>query len=172
MIQKNKNRILILGFILALFTCYHLAFSKTIETKKQLNSLINQSVNFKNITKLSTNLYHREKYVDSVLKKNNFKNLSIQNNLLEFLNEQSQVNKFLITAFLEPHNFTLDNATITSYQFTLKGNFNNLLGVIYSLEQNYNFGKIKHINFEKKRDYRKRKEELLCFVVLENMFSE
>ncbi len=172
MIQKNKNRLLLLGFLLALLACYHLAFSKTIEVKKQLNSLTKQSVNFKNITKLSTNLYHREKYVDSVLKKNNFKNLSIQNNLLEFLNQQSQENKFLITDFIEPHDFIKDNATITSYQFTIKGDFNSLLGVVYSLEQNYNFGKITHINFEKKRDYRKRKDELLCFVVLENLFSE
>lgn len=172
MIQKNKNRLLILGFIIAIFACYHLAFSKTIETKKELQTLTHQSDNFKNIASLSRDLYQREKYVDSVLKKNNFKNLSIQNNLLEFLNEKSLENMFLIIGFQEPHRFTNDNITITYYQFSLKGDFNSLLGVIYSLEQEYNFGKISHLRFEKKRDYRKRKEELECFVVIENLFSQ
>lgn len=172
MIQKNKNRLLIAGFIFALFACYHLAFSKTIGLKQELSLLKKESISYKNSSSLSANLYQREKYVDSVLKKNNFKSVSIQNNLLEFLNQQSLKNTFLITNFIQPHNFTQNNVTITSYQFTLKGDFKSLLGVIHSLEQDYNFGKIVHINFEKKRDYRKRKDELECFVVIENLFSK
>lgn len=169
---KNKNRFLIIGFIFVLIACYYLAFSKTMEIKNNLNNLNQQSNNFKNLTSLTNNLYHREKFVDSVLKKNNFKNLSIQNHLLDFLNDQSVKNKFIITDFKEPHNVIEENTTKTSYQFTLKGDFNSLLNVIYTLEQNYNYGKITHISFERKKDYRKRKEELFCYVVLENLFSK
>jgi len=170
--QKNKNILLVSGFILALFASYQLAFSKTMEVKNEFNSIKKQLIELKNIDRLSSNLYLREKFVDSVLNKNNFKYLSIQNNLLEFLNEQSIEKKFSIISFKEPHSFIDNDVTITSYQFTMQGGFNSLLGVIYRLEQNYNFGKISHISFEKKRDYKKRKNELQCFVILENLFSK
>ncbi len=172
MTQKNKNKLLVLGFVLALFACYHLAFSKTIETKKELNKIKLQSNTLKNVSKNTVNLFQREKYVDSILKKNNFKNVSVQNNLLEFLNEQSLKKNFIINEFTQPHSFIKDNITITSYHFILQGDYKSLQAVIFNLEQQYNFGKISHINFEKKRDFRKQRNNLICTLVLENIFSK
>jgi len=170
--QSNKNKLLILGFFLAILIAYQLAFSKTFEIKSELATLEKQSISFENMARLSATINEREKFVDSILKKNNIKNTSIQNNLLELLNKQSLEKGFTISKFVEPHIVSKENITTTSFQFTLKGNFKNLLEVIYQLEQNYNYGKIVHINFEKKRDYRKRKDELFCFVLLESLISK
>ena len=170
--QITKNKLLILGFFLAVVIAYQLAFLKTVKIRGELVSLEEQSILFKNTEQLLSSIKGREKFVDSILKKNNIKNTSIQNNLLELLNEQSLKKGFSINNFIEPHIVSNENTTTTSFQFTLKGNFVNLLRVIYQLEQNYNYGKIIHIDFKKKYNYRSRKDELFCFVLLECLLSK
>jgi hypothetical protein len=172
MTQRNKNILLILGFVAALLIAYQVAFSKTIAVKNEVKSLKEQSISFQDLANLSATLDQREKFADSVLKKNNIKNISIQNNLLEFLNQESTDNDFIISNFSEPHQIVADDTSIISYQFVLEGNFDDLLNVVYKLEQDYNFGKISHLNFKKKRDFRKRKDYLECFVIVEGLVSD
>lgn len=172
MTQKTKNIVLILGFFLSLVIAYQLAFSETIALRSEVHSLRERSISFENLATLSATLHQREKFADSVLKNNNVKNISIQNNLLQFLNQESTSKGFAISSFDEPHSILENNVNTTSYQFTIRGNFNDLLDVIYKLEQDFNFGKIAHLNFEKKRDYRKRKDYLECSVVIESLVSK
>ncbi len=172
MTQKNKNILLVAGFIIGLIITYQLAFSQTFAIKRELNSLKEQSVGFENLASLSSILHQREKFADSVLNKNNFKNISVQNNLLEFLNDEATGRSFSITNFKEPHIAAENNIPLASYQFTLQGNFNELLEVIYKLEQAYNFGKISHVSFEKKRNHRQRKDYLECSVIIESFVAE
>lgn len=172
MTQKTKNILLVLTFIIGFIIAYHVAFSKTIAIKSELTALKKESIGFEGFTNLSNTLNQRQKFVDSVLKTHNFKNISIQNNLLEFLNQEATDKQFSITDFRKPHIATENNVTLTSYQFTLNGSFNVLIETIYKLEQDYSFGRVSHINFEKKRDYRKGKNYLKCFVIVESLVSK
>lgn len=172
MTQKNKNILLIIGFLLVLVLSYRMAFSRTLSAHREVNALEEETVTFENLAGMSATLNAREKFADSVLRKNNIRNSSIQNNLLELLNQESEEKHFTITEFNEPHEFTENGATITSYRFTLRGEFNVMQDVLYTLEQQYNFGKVSHVNFHKKRDYRKRKDYLLCTVIMESVLSK
>jgi hypothetical protein len=172
MTQRNKNILLVIGFLLLVVVAYNFAFSKTIDLKKRINTLEQKTESIESFALAAATLEKREKFADSVLNKNNIKNSSIQNNLLEFLNILSSDGNFTISDFNEPHTFSENGATITSYQFTLKGNYNEVLQVIYSLEQKYNFGRVVNVHFEKKRDYRKERDYLECSVIVESLFSE
>lgn len=171
MSQENKNILLIIGFVMMLIIAYKMAFSRTIAVKKEVQAMEAQVVNSNNLMALTSNLNHREKFVDSVLQNNNIKNLSTQNNLLSFLNQAAQKEAFIITSFNEPHLYSEDNIQNSSFQFILQGNFNEIEKIIYMLEQEHNFGKIVHLKYEKKRDYRKAKDYLQCFIVLESVKS-
>lgn len=171
MSQKNKNILLILGFVVMLIIAYQMAFSRTFAVKNEVKAMESQLTNSNNLMAQISNLNHREKFVDSVLQNNNIKNLSTQNNLLSFLNQTAQKDAFIITSFNEPHLYLEDNIQKSSFQFTLQGNFNEIEKVIYKLEQEHNFGKIVHLKYEKKRDYRKAKDFLQCFIVLESVNS-
>ena len=172
MTQKNKNIILIAGFLLVLVLSYRMAFTKTISVHREVKSLKEETVTFESLAGMSATLSAREKFADSVLRKNNIRNSSIQNNLLELLNRESGEKHFIITEFNEPHTFTENGATITSYRFTLRGEFNAMQDVLYMLEQKYNFGKVSHVHFYKKKDYRKRKDYLLCTIIMESILSK
>lgn len=171
MSQRRKNIVLVIGFFVLLFICHRLAFSKTFETRSQIKSLETSSVGLEEISNLSLNLGQRAKYADSVLSANNLKNTSVQNNLLSFLNAQGQTTSVVVSEFQEPHNYLQDDSKVVSYSFKLVGEYDDLLRVIYSLEQDYNFGEITHISFEKKRDYRRRIEYLEAIMVIENIQS-
>ena len=169
MTQRTKNIILIIGFVLLLIVSYLFAISETLDTRSQVIELEKEATNFSQLNSRSLSLKRQEKFLDSILVVNKIKNTSVQNNLLDLLNEESAKNGFSISSFNEPHVFKDDLSSITSYSFSLQGDFNDLSAVIYQLEQEYNLGRIVHVNFEKKRYYRRNKDYLECFVVLEGL---
>mgnify|MGYP003635606860 CR=1 FL=1 len=172
MAPRTKNILLVLGFCLAIVIAYNLAFSKTATLKNRINILETRTNSLENSVLIAANLEQRERFVDSILSLNNIKGNSVQNNLLEFLNIKSESGNFTISDFNEPHTFSDNGATTTSYQFTLEGNYIGIEQVLYSLEQEYNFGQIAHVHFENKKDYRKGRDYLECFVILESLVSE
>ncbi|MEL6809720.1 MAG: hypothetical protein AAFP76_00100 [Bacteroidota bacterium] len=168
---RNKNIVLIVGFIIVLLLSYRFVLSKTIFLKNEISKLEQHLVSSEDLAHIALQLDQREKFIDSVLQKNNLKHLSIQNNLLEFLNREAREGTFQITQFTEPHRSVENEVTTTSYRFTLRGSFLACEQIIYQLEQAYNFGKITHLKFEKKRDFRKGKDYLECNVIIESFVS-
>lgn len=172
MTQRTKNIILVIGVFLALTIAYKLAFSETIILKKRINVLEVKTKSLESNATIAITLEKREQFVDSILRLNNMKGNSVQNNLLEFLNSKSISEGFIISDFQKPHTFSEKGATTTSYRFKLEGSYSEIEQVLYSLEQDYNFGQVAHIHFEKKRDYRKGKSFLECFVIIESLVSQ
>ncbi len=169
---RTKNILLVIWFFLSMAIAYNLAFSKTFILKERINKMNIKTKSLENTVVIASNLEQREQFVDSILNLNNMKGNSVQNNLLEFLNTKSESEGFTISDFNEPHTFSQDGATTTSYRFTLEGSYEEIEQVLYSLEQEYNFGQIAHVHFEKKKDYRKGKDYLECFVIVESLVSE
>jgi len=172
MTQRSKNIALILAFIVMLIVSYKLSISETVSSYKSVEELRIQAENSKTIGSRFNSLKRQEAYFDSILGANQIKSNSTQNNLLDFLNSQSEKKSFSITTFNEPHIIKNDLSKISSYSFKLSGSFNDILSVIYSLEQEYNFGKVSHLDFEKKKDYRKNRNYLECFVIIEGLDLE
>jgi len=69
MSQKNKNILLIAGFILTIIMSYYLSFSKTIAVKKELTKLESKNISFESLANLSATIKQREFFADSILKK-------------------------------------------------------------------------------------------------------
>lgn len=166
MAQRNKNILLVIGFVLFLVMAYRLAIYKTFYLKNEINTLKSEQIDPAQISELSGNLELRNQFADSVLKKYNIRNSSIQNSLLEFLNEESILNGISIVQFQEPHVFKVDDVKATSYPFTIEGQYIDIERVLYKLEQQQSFGKVSHVHFEKKRDYRHGKDYLECLIIL------
>ncbi|WP_299884437.1 hypothetical protein [uncultured Lacinutrix sp.] len=166
MTSKNKNIALLIGFLFVLILGYQYAISNTIALRKEFNSLKKQELLFKNAPKQLSILKQKEKYYDSLLVKYQINGSSIQNSLLKSINTFANTNSIQLISFLEPHVIQKDNLTYNTYLFTLQGNYNDILQLIYKLEQGTKFGEITNLHFERKKNYRTGKNYLQASVLM------
>jgi len=166
MTKKNKNILLIFGFIISLVICYQLAISKTFQQKQQYDTLKKQELLFESAPRKLSLLKQKEVYYDSLLTKYQLDGSSIQNNLLKSINTFADNNNLKIIGFIEPHVTIQNELTINTYEFVIEGGFNEINHLVYQLEQKTKFGEIVHLHFEKKKNYRSGKYYLQAKVLL------
>ena len=168
MTKKQKNILLIIGFLVSLYICHQLAISKTLEQKRQYNGLTKEVLLSKNAPKQLLLLKQKEVYYDSLLTKYQLDGSSIQNNLLKVINAYAEINNVKVISFIEPHITTKNDLIVKTYDFTLEGSYNDINQLIYQLEQKTKFGEIINLNFEKKKNFRTGRYYLQTRVLLKS----
>jgi hypothetical protein len=164
---KRKNKLLLLGFIIALYICYAFAISNTLDIYKEFKTKNDVLIHNNSTPKLANQLLQKEKQLDKLLAKHHVKTSeSYQNDLLKQLNFYSAKYNLKVIDFKEPHIIIEKNTTTSSYIFSLQGSFNGSIALLNKLENNPALGTIKHINFNKKRNYKSNVDELFVEVVL------
>ena len=156
----KKNKLLVFGVVLLLFTSYKLAIDNTLTLKKEHRKLGSQVELFTNIPKQLSILTKKEKYYDSILVKMDLGDTSIQNNLLRTINQEAKGNNVNVMDFNQPHIYQMGGNDIRTFSFNLSGNYTNILKIVHAIEQKGNFGEVVHVNFEKKKNYRTNKYSL------------
>jgi hypothetical protein len=169
MTLDRKNKLLLFGFVIALYLSYTFAISKTIAYYKDYHSK-KEIVNSYVITpKMAIQFRLKEQQLDQLLAQYKITNSeSFQNDLLKKLNAYSADYHLKVIDFKEPHIIVGKGLTTTSYIFSLEGSFNGCLALINKIENNATLGSIKHIDFIKKRDYKSNQDFLTMEVVLVN----
>jgi len=167
---NKKNKFSLLGFLVVLYICYSFAFSNTIDIYKQYQ-LQNEALNTDDFsTNTLKTLFVKEKQLDELLAKKLPSNSeSSQNELLKLLNLYSNKFNLKIVDFNEPHSLIIKGKNVTSYIFTLQGSYNGCVTLLNKIESS-NIGIIKHVNFNKKRNYKYNSDELFVEIVLEDLF--
>ncbi|AXP80812.1 hypothetical protein CJ739_1726 [Mariniflexile rhizosphaerae] len=168
MTKKNKNIVLVAGFILALFLCYHMAVSKTLVLKKEHDHLKSEAILFENTPKQVSLLKQKQLYYDGLLSKYQLNGSSVQNSLLRTINAFADSTGLKVVGFLEPHTVLQNDLKVSTYQFTLEGDFNAILRLIHKLERDTGFGEIINLHFEKKTNFRTGKAYLQAQVLLKS----
>lgn len=168
MTLNRKNKILILGFLLALYICYSFAISNTISYYKEYCAKSILITENNNSPKLAFQLGQTEKQLDLVLSQYNIKTSeSFQNDLLKQLNNYCDTFHLKIIDFKEPHSITQKQFITTSYIFSVEGSFNGCISLLNKIENNPSLGSIKHLNFIKKRNFKTNADQLFAEVILQ-----
>jgi hypothetical protein len=168
MTGKTKNILLTLGLFLTLVLCYSLAVSKTVALKRHYSSLKQEAILFKDTPKQVSLLKQKQRYYDSLLNRYQIKGSSIQNNLLKTINVLAKEHNLKVVHFLEPHEDESNGLSIKSYPFTVEGGYNNILKLVYYIEQNTKFGEIINLHFERKKNFKTNKHYLQAHILLES----
>ncbi|MEK6152019.1 hypothetical protein WIW50_02100 [Flavobacteriaceae bacterium 3-367] len=167
MTSSTRNNISLVGIVLVLFLCYKFAIAETIALGREYNNLKNEEVLFKDIPVQLSVLKSKEQHYDSVLKKMNLGNTSLENNLLRALNGQVEKHGLKLLDFNEPHAFQDGENQLNTFHFSLEGNFTDILSTVHTLEQKGNFGALVHLDFQTKRNYRANKNYLVATVLMQ-----
>ena len=168
MTSKQKNIGLVVGFVLVLVLSYQLAIAKTFEQKKQYKTLQQEVLLFENAPKQLSLLKQKQRYYDSILSSYQLDGSSIQNNLLSTINSYADQNSIKVISFLEPHSMDKNGLMVKTYDFTLEGDYNSIIGLIYKIEQKTKFGEVVHLQFEKKKNFRSGRYYLQARVLLKS----
>lgn len=167
---RQKNYILLSGFITVLWIAYELAFAPTFVLMQKANTLKQQEKVYKNTIASISELQLQNNYYNELL--TSFKissDISLQSNLLEIVNNFSIDHKLTIISFEEPHLYTENNNHLNTYGFKIRGSYKNILKLIYNLEQKYKFGKVSSVSFEKKKNYKTYKYFLDCEIFMQKI---
>jgi len=165
----NKNKLLFLGIVLLLFASYYMAIDKTLMLRKESQHLGTQVEQFKDIPKRLSILGQKNSYYDSILGNMNLADTSIQNNLLRTINHEASKNNIKVMDFNQPHIYQIGDNTLYTYSFNLSGNYTDILKVVHTIEQKGNFGEIKHVDFQKKKNYRTNRYSLAATVFVQQV---
>ncbi|TSE06683.1 hypothetical protein [Aquimarina algiphila] len=169
--QKTKNILLIVGLFCMLLIAYQYGFAKTFTLRSEVAKLEHEKDKYLAAPMQLAALTKKKQQLDAVLAKNNVEGNSVQQNLLKTLNTLSNTSNIKIIAFEEPHVFTNEttNEGTTTYDFILQGDYKALIQVIYALEQQYSFGNIAQVKFEKKKNFRTGARYLQCRLLLQRL---
>ena len=154
------------GVVLFGLLSYQLALKKTwlnYRTFKEAKALENSGQSLP--LKLGR-LKAKEGKLDTVLAEMNMNGGSQQSELLKLLNKEITGTQVHIKEFLSPHRIQVGEEVISTYRFTLKGDFVGLLKVINTLENSKGFGAITHIDYQRVKNYRSGRSELFATVLI------
>lgn len=165
--NKTKNILLVGGFVLLLVICYQFAIKNTLQEKERYNRLKAEETLFDNIPRQLQTLHQKNKYYSDLLAKYQIGETSMQNNLLKNINKNAQELDIKVIGFNEPHIAEKNGLKINTYSITLEGNFNDILILIYGLEQKTRFGELVNVHFIKQKNYRTRKDYLQATIMLQ-----
>jgi hypothetical protein len=170
MTYKQKNGLLLVGFIILLWIAYQLSFSNAIAQKKQYITLKNELSMVENSSLKLKQLQKQLQYYDSILEVKNIRtSTSFQNNVLNIINSIADTTNLSVLDFKTPHFYVQDNFEIQTYPIILNGGFNQSLKLIYQLEQISNVGNIVSASFEKKKNYGKNVYFLETTILLQHI---
>ena len=151
-----------------LVLAYRLSISKTIEVRGEYLAISNESGINKDLPIQLAILKKQEKYYDSLLSKLQINKGSFQQNLLKTITDSAKENKLQITSFIQPHVILQDDLVSKTYQFTVKGTYNDILQLIHHLEQKTKFGEVINVRFKKQKQPRTRKHFLEAEILLKS----
>ncbi|CAL2085525.1 hypothetical protein [Tenacibaculum sp. 190524A05c] len=163
--------ILLIGFILSIPILYYTTFQNTIELKNTYKKLLKEKDDTDNITSRTLSFRQEDKYIDSILAKENiFANNSFQQILLKKINGYKESTSLEIIEFKNPIEVLDNNIKSQLYPITIKGDFNALLQFLNYFEEE-GLGEIKSYSFKKKRNYSRRNEYLVLELLLKKVIS-
>ena len=169
MTNKQKNIALVVGFLLLFLISYIFSIQKTIDIKSKLTMLTKQQELMSNAGTQIFNLQQKNRHLDAVLQQ---KELSIKNSFQQVLFNKLNVFKkecsIEVLSFDEPHQSIKDHTKLLTYSFKIKGNFIALLQLTNYIERQQ-LGTLTSVNFEKKKNYRRNKEEITGLFYLQKL---
>lgn len=169
MTSKQKNKVLVIGFFALLLVAYQFSFKRTFELSSRIDQLTEDKSLLENASERIGYLQQENSYLDTVLKSNDVSaDQSFEQNLFQKISKLRAEHKVEIVSFEKPHEFVTEGSTLLSYTIEVKGGFRELMFFSSSLEKQ-RLGKFSSVQFLKKRNPKKRKNELIARIVMQKL---
>lgn len=168
---KKKNILLLVSFVVMLLVSYQLAIKKTVELKKRVAIQKKELSLLSNAQERLVFLKSQNSVLDSILKS---KEISIassyEQTLLNGVTKHAKKHSLQIIVFEKSHVHVNDDFQTRTYTISVKGTFADLFSFHQDIEKD-RLGIIQSVQFLKKRNYRTKKEEVSCDILIQKIES-
>jgi hypothetical protein len=164
---KQKCYLLFLGLVMFLYLGYQFSFSDTFKIVDELQEKEQKLSWLKEKEKELPMLKAKMAQFDKAYSKND--SMAVRDKLTALISDFADNNACLVTEIPTNSSFKNDNMDVQTNTFTIKGNFNNLLSLLYKLEHEHKYvAKIMSAKFYSLRDLQKKKKELYLMLVTQS----
>ncbi|KOY84384.1 hypothetical protein AD998_21195 [bacterium 336/3] len=166
---RNKNKLLIIGSILFVILAYFLSFSKTLDLYIQNKGLEKKAILSQNAPEKIRNLKKQLGIYEAKMQKFGQDSLSKDEYRLNILTQLCKENNVVMVSL--PESFFQKEATesIETQEIKLRGNFIDLLKLIYTIEYKTSLGMLASVKFVTEEDRRMRVQYLYAYLYIQNL---
>lgn len=164
---KRKKQALIVLLVLLTILGYKRIGSKTINQAKIYLSKNDKKGNLDIDKSLSTYQY-RVNELEELLGKEDFDEFFIQHQILEFITKKANENKVELVSIQPSHFYEENEYLMVTNHFVMKGEYNKLIKTIFDIETKFKTSKMNSLSFYVKKNYSKKKNELLVKLLFQN----
>lgn len=131
--HKNKSVAIFAGFFLFLFIGYKLSFSKTFELRNEISAKEDKLAWLKEKEKEIPFLQSKMNLIEKFC---NNDSSSVRDKLTSFISDFAEQNNCVVTEIPSFNTYKHEDISIQTNRFVIKGNFKNLLTILFELEKN------------------------------------
>lgn len=164
---KQKGYALIGGLLLFLAAGYQFSFSDTFELLGDISAKEQKLQWLKEKEKELPALQAKMTEFEQAYSKSD--SMAVRDKLTAYISDFAEKNNCLVTEIPVNSSFQNDNLDVQTNTFTVKGNFNTLLSLLYRLENDYKYvSKIMSARFFSVRDLQTKKKNLYLTMVTQS----
>ena len=149
---------------------YQFAITKTIEAYNHSKELSHKNEEAATAPAKVIGLTHKLSQLDDMVQLRQLDTAAnVHDLLLGYVSNYSKQNKLIVKDFPEAISVQQQEFEIQTHKFALQGNFNQLLQLVYLLEQKQRLGKISSLCFQAAKDMDTKQTILIATVYLQNI---
>jgi hypothetical protein len=167
---KQKNRLLLIGGIVLLWTVYSFAISNTIEVRSQCVVLQQQIDSASDAPVRLAALQQEFQQLETITNSNDTSN-TLHERLLAVVTGYCQQNNSVLRDFASPVCYHQQEWLIETHPIMVEGTYVNLLKLVHKLELE-KIGKVVSVDFHAKRDNKTQTIALLATIYVQNIIRE
>ena len=164
---KQKFYALVAIMLLLGITAYKRSFSLTLNTYAKHKELSEQLVVANAAMADGARLNQEIKALDKLIGKADMEPQLVQQELLNFVS-QSDDKRVKVEEVKQIHQVEDRDFWVYTNQLVLSGTFESLLKVVYRFEKEFEFSRVVSVQFNKKKNYRTKREKLFVNIVFQN----
>lgn len=166
-LSYKQKFLVLLGIIVMLsMAAYKRSFKLTINAYNEYQEL-NEKLNY--INSSSSNIRELDaeiNFLDNLIGKEGMEPELVQQEILNFVtNQDKDIDVYKIE---EIHEASDNKFLIYSNQLTIEGAFEDLLKIVYEFEKKFQYSRVVHVNFFKKKDFRTKRVKLYAKIIFQN----
>ncbi len=165
---EKKRYLVIIALVLLFAVTYKKLYAVTIYKITNYYQIKDQEIDSVAINNNLQLIKKEIERLDVVLGNETFNENRIQQDILHFISKNKNNKKIIVSSLEKTHKFTSDDISIITNSLTIQGSYNDLIEIVYVLEQDFKSSKITSVKMFKKRNNKKQRDELYARILFQN----